>query len=191
MQCIVFRINEELPFGPQGSSLLRVLRTTSEAVCRIASLKVGFRNEDSTSIFGNEGIANAETVPVMHDLAPGFRGAQADRNARFLRAPQSLSGCRCGIGKVEKNPNIRVRPIEGPPATNTREDMYSTSFLSGDAAYDIVYCDVIWVPKFAAAGWLLDLTGRPSPADIEDYRSADLRAGSYQGRLVAKHERNS
>jgi multiple sugar transport system substrate-binding protein len=81
------------------------------------------------------------------------------------------------------HPGIRIRLIEGPPATNTREDMYSTSFLSGAAAYDIVYCDVIWVPKFAAAGWLLDLTNHPSPADIEDYRSADLRAGSYQSRL--------
>jgi trehalose/maltose transport system substrate-binding protein len=83
----------------------------------------------------------------------------------------------------ELHPNIHVRLIEGPPATNTREDMYSTSFLSGSAAYDIVYCDVVWVPKFAAAGWLLDLTARQSPAELEDYRPADLRAGSYQGKL--------
>src|SRR5262245_31094930 len=60
------------------------------------------------------------------------------------------------------HPAIRVRLIEGPPATNTREDMYATSFLSGAEGYDIVYCDVIWVPKFAAAGWLLDLTNRLS-----------------------------
>jgi multiple sugar transport system substrate-binding protein len=61
--------------------------------------------------------------------------------------------------------------------------MYSTSFLSGSAGYDVVYCDVIWVPKFAAAGWLLDLTGRPSPTDIQDYLPADFRAGMYQARL--------
>src|SRR5215470_5061425 len=77
----------------------------------------------------------------------------------------------------------RVRLIEGPPATGAREDMYSTSFLSGSAGYDVVYCDVIWVPKFAAAGWLLDLTGRPSPADIQDYLPADFRAGTYRDRL--------
>jgi multiple sugar transport system substrate-binding protein len=82
-----------------------------------------------------------------------------------------------------RHPEVRIRLIEGPPATNTREDMYATSFLSGDAAYDIVYCDVVWVPKFAAAGWLLDLTGRLSPSDAEDFLSADLRAGMYQGRL--------
>lgn len=76
-----------------------------------------------------------------------------------------------------------MRLVEGPPATNSREDMYSTSFLSGEAGYDIVYCDVIWVPKFAAAGWLLDLTGRVSAEDRDDFLPVDLRAGSYKGRL--------
>jgi multiple sugar transport system substrate-binding protein len=80
-------------------------------------------------------------------------------------------------------PNVVVRLVEGPPATNTREDMYATSFLSGEAGYDIVYGDVIWTPKFAAAGWLLDLTGRLSPSDEEDFLPADLRAGFYRNRL--------
>jgi len=81
------------------------------------------------------------------------------------------------------HPDVRVQLVEGPPATDAREDMYSTSFLSGDAAYDIVYCDVIWTPKFAAAGWLLDLTGRISSAAMDDYLTPDLQAGMYQGRL--------
>jgi multiple sugar transport system substrate-binding protein len=81
------------------------------------------------------------------------------------------------------HPDIRVRLVEGPPATNTREDLYSTSFLSGEAGYDIVYADVVWVPKFAAAGWLLDLTDRISPEDLQDYLPVDIRAGSYKGRI--------
>src|SRR5262245_42686776 len=75
-----------------------------------------------------------------------------------------------------QHPEIRVQLIEGPPATNAREDMYSTSFLSGGASYDIVYCDVIWIPKFAAAGWLLDLTDRLSAEDRDDFLHADLKA---------------
>lgn len=81
------------------------------------------------------------------------------------------------------HPGTRIQLIEGPPSTNTREDMYSTSFLSGAAGYDIVYSDVIWTPKFAAAGWLLDLTDRLKPEDAADFLSADLRAGYYRGRL--------
>jgi multiple sugar transport system substrate-binding protein len=61
--------------------------------------------------------------------------------------------------------------------------MYTTSFLSGAAGYDIVYCDVIWTPKFAAAGWLLDLTDRLSEKDREEFLAADLMAGYYEGRL--------
>jgi len=49
------------------------------------------------------------------------------------------------------HPGTPVRLVEGPPSTDTREDMYSTAFLAGRSGYDIVYCDVIWVPKFAAA----------------------------------------
>jgi multiple sugar transport system substrate-binding protein len=81
------------------------------------------------------------------------------------------------------NPNVSVRLVDGPPATNTREDMYAASFLSGDAGYDVVYGDIIWTPKFAAAGWLLDVTSRLSPSDAEDFLREDLRAGSYQNRL--------
>jgi multiple sugar transport system substrate-binding protein len=83
----------------------------------------------------------------------------------------------------QKSTNIRIRLVEGPPATNAREDLYSTSFLSGESSFDLVYCDVVWVPKFAAAGWLMDLTSLVSKKDREDYLTADLKAGSYKGRL--------
>jgi multiple sugar transport system substrate-binding protein len=78
---------------------------------------------------------------------------------------------------------VRVRLAEGPPATNAREDLYSTSFLSGESSYDIIYCDVIWVGKFAAAKWLQDLSFRLSAEDREDFLSTELKAGSYKGRL--------
>ena len=80
-------------------------------------------------------------------------------------------------------PGTPVRLIEGPPATNTREDLYSTSFLAGDASYDIVYCDSIWVAKFAAAGWLRDLSGKLSDRDRSDILPVEFQAGSYQGKL--------
>jgi trehalose/maltose transport system substrate-binding protein len=80
-------------------------------------------------------------------------------------------------------PGSPVRMIEGPASTDTREDLYSTSFLSGAASYDIVYCDSIWVAKFAAAGWLRDLSGKLSQAERSDFLPADLLAGTYRGKL--------
>jgi multiple sugar transport system substrate-binding protein len=82
-----------------------------------------------------------------------------------------------------KNPGIAVTFVEGPPATNTREDMYSTAFLSGQGGFDVIYSDVVWIPKFAAAGWLMDLSDRLSLSDRQDFLPADIRGGSYQGRL--------
>jgi multiple sugar transport system substrate-binding protein len=102
----------------------------------------------------------------------------------MLMEPDATGIWRQLIDQFENlHPGIDVRLVEGPPATDTREDMYSTSFLSGAAGYDIVYCDIISVPKFAAAGWLLDLTAYASPADLDDYLPADLSASYYQGGL--------
>jgi multiple sugar transport system substrate-binding protein len=80
-------------------------------------------------------------------------------------------------------PDTHIRLVEGPPATNAREDLYSTSFLSGKSSFDIVYCDVIWTAKFAAAGWLLDLTPRLSQEDRNDFLDMELKAGTFRGRL--------
>jgi multiple sugar transport system substrate-binding protein len=83
----------------------------------------------------------------------------------------------------QRHPDSPVRLVEGPASTDTREDMYSTAFLSGSGGYDIVYCDVVWVPKFAAAGWLLDLGGRWSDSELDGFLKADLDAGMYEGHL--------
>jgi multiple sugar transport system substrate-binding protein len=83
----------------------------------------------------------------------------------------------------QDHPNMPARLVEGPGATDTREDMYSTAFLGGAGGYDIVYCDVVWVPKFAAAGWLLDLSDHWSPGERDEFLTADIEAGTYLGRL--------
>lgn len=82
-----------------------------------------------------------------------------------------------------KNPDIKLQVVEGPNASNLIEDLYTSSFLLGDSPYDLVMMDVVWLPKFAAAGWLLDLTDRISAADLADFMGADLEGGRYNGRL--------
>ena len=119
-------------------------------------------------------------------LAASFRisGTRDRGELSVLMEPDGTGVWRDIIGRFnDAHPKTPVRLVEGPAPTDTREDMYSTAFLAGRSGYDIVYCDVIWVPKFAAAGWLLDLTNRISPEDREDFLPADLQGGSYQGRL--------
>ncbi|MBF2073948.1 MAG: ABC transporter substrate-binding protein [Synechococcales cyanobacterium C42_A2020_086] len=82
-----------------------------------------------------------------------------------------------------ENPDIKIDVVEGPNASNAIEDLYTSSFLLGDSPYDLVMMDVVWLPKFAAAGWLLDLTDRIPAADLADFTAADLAGGQYNGRL--------
>ncbi|HIK32600.1 MAG TPA: ABC transporter substrate-binding protein [Oscillatoriales cyanobacterium M59_W2019_021] len=82
-----------------------------------------------------------------------------------------------------QNPDIDLEIIEGPNATNLVEDLYTSSFLLGNSPYDLVYMDIVWTPKFAAAGWLMELSDRISEAQSQDFLAGDLNGGRYQGEL--------
>lgn len=83
----------------------------------------------------------------------------------------------------EKNPQIEIEVVEGPTDSNLVENLYSTAFLLGKSPYDLVYMDIIWVPKFAAAGWLQDLSGKIGPSELQDFLEKDIEAGRYKGGL--------
>ncbi len=87
------------------------------------------------------------------------------------------------------HPEIEVELVEGPAATNTREDMYSTSFLAGEATYDLVYMDIIWVPKFAAAGWLSSLDDYFPKDEQAKFLSGDIAGSRYQEHIYRVPQR--
>ncbi|BAZ68861.1 MAG: ABC transporter substrate-binding protein [Pelatocladus maniniholoensis HA4357-MV3] len=82
-----------------------------------------------------------------------------------------------------KNPGIRINIIEGPNATNLLEDLYTSAFILGDSPYDLINMDVIWTPKFAAAGWLLDLTDKVTKSELTAFSPRDVEGGRYKGKL--------
>jgi multiple sugar transport system substrate-binding protein len=82
-----------------------------------------------------------------------------------------------------QNPGIKVNVIEGPNAANLNEDLYTSAFLLGDSPYDLVNLDVTWTPKFAAAGWLKDLTDLIPSSELAKFLPNDIKGGQYKGRL--------
>ncbi len=82
-----------------------------------------------------------------------------------------------------ENPGIRINVLEGPNATNLIEDLYTSAFLLGDSPYDLINMDVIWASKFAAAGWLLDLSDQVTPEELAAFSPKDVEGGRYEGRL--------
>ncbi|MEL4898120.1 ABC transporter substrate-binding protein [Crocosphaera sp. Alani8] len=83
----------------------------------------------------------------------------------------------------EKHPDIELEIIEGPNASNQVEDLYTSSFLLGNSPYDLVFMDIVWVPKFAAAGWLRSLSDRISETELSAFLEGDINGGRYQGEL--------
>lgn len=82
-----------------------------------------------------------------------------------------------------QNPDIKLKMLEGPISSNLIEDLYTSAFLLGSSPYDLVHMDVVWVPKFAAAGWLLDLSDRVSKEQLAQYLPGDVNGGMYEGKL--------
>ncbi|MGL5065570.1 MAG: extracellular solute-binding protein, partial [Microcoleus sp.] len=83
----------------------------------------------------------------------------------------------------QKNPDIRINLVEGPFDTNLIENLYTSAFLLGDSPYDIINMDIVWVPKFAAAGWVIDLTDRIAPKQLSKFIPGNIEGGRYRGRL--------
>jgi multiple sugar transport system substrate-binding protein len=83
----------------------------------------------------------------------------------------------------QQNPNIRIELVEGPNATNLVEDLYTSAFLLGESPYDLVNMDVVWTPKFAAAGWLMDLSDRVTSQDLSRFSPVDVEGSRYDGKL--------
>jgi multiple sugar transport system substrate-binding protein len=83
----------------------------------------------------------------------------------------------------KENPGIHLEIIEAPNATDLTENLYTAAFILGDSPYDLVYMDVIWTGKFAAAGWLLDLSDRISEDELKAFMDKDVEAGRYKGKL--------
>jgi multiple sugar transport system substrate-binding protein len=83
----------------------------------------------------------------------------------------------------QQHPDIRFKIIEAPSDSNQVEDLYTSSFLLGNSPYDLVYMDIVWTPKFAAAGWLRDISDRLTPAAAQQYLAEDIAGGMYQDKF--------
>ena len=84
-------------------------------------------------------------------------------------------------------PHIRVTYQATPSSASERHTLYVTWLSSHSPDIDVLNLDVIWVPEFAAAGWLLPLNGTKAATglDLDDFLPAGLACSRYQGRLFA------
>lgn len=110
--------------------------------------------------------------------------AQSPVSISFMMIAAEASRIQSLVQEFEaNNPDIDLNVVLGPRTTNDVEDLYTASFLLGSSPFDLVFADVVWAPKFAAAGWLLDMSDRLSSAEQAEFMSADISAGRVEGGL--------
>jgi len=83
------------------------------------------------------------------------------------------------------HPGIRVKSESLPWTTDEQHQYYVVNMEGGTPAFDVLMLDVIWVPEFARAGWLLDLTDSEPPAELAAHFPSAVDAATFGGRLWA------
>jgi multiple sugar transport system substrate-binding protein len=83
------------------------------------------------------------------------------------------------------HPNIRVAYQATPSSASDRHTLYVTWLSSHSPDIDVLNLDVIWVPEFAAAGWLLPLNAATAGLSLDDFLPAGLACSRYQGKLYS------
>lgn len=82
-----------------------------------------------------------------------------------------------------ENPGIRVREEILPSNSDDQHQFYAINLPAGASDFDILDMDVIWVPEFARAGWLQELTPEIDSKELMQLNPSALRADWYDGKL--------
>lgn len=85
----------------------------------------------------------------------------------------------------EENPGIRVKDETLPASSDEQHQFYVINLEGKSADFDVLSMDVIWVPEFARAGWLSDLSSLLPAAERKEFFPGPMAAVTWEGRLYA------
>lgn len=88
-------------------------------------------------------------------------------------------------GFERENPGIRVKDETLPASTDEQHQFYAINLEGKGAEFDVLALDVIWVPEFARAGWLRDLSGLLAGGERNAFFPGPIDAVTYDGRVFA------
>ncbi len=84
-----------------------------------------------------------------------------------------------------QNPGISVRDEVLPASTDEQHQFYVVNLEGKSSDFDVLSMDVIWVPEFARAGWLADLSSLIDPDARDNFFPGPMKAVTYQGKIFA------
>ena len=78
---------------------------------------------------------------------------------------------------------IRLRVTRGPLETEAVSDLAISSLLLGKSPFDALLIDVTWLPKYAAAGWLIPLDPWIDQQQIDSIAPGAMLGNNFDGKL--------
>ena len=84
-----------------------------------------------------------------------------------------------------EHPGIRVKAEVLPWSSDEQRQFLVINLEGGRPGFDVMMLDCIWVPEFAKAGWLLDLTPGVSREELSAHFPSAVEAGTYERRTWA------
>jgi trehalose/maltose transport system substrate-binding protein len=83
------------------------------------------------------------------------------------------------------HPGVRVKGEALPWASDDQHQFYTINLEGQSPGFDVMMLDCIWVPEFARAGWLLDLTPRLQPGELAPFFPSAVASATYRERVWA------
>jgi multiple sugar transport system substrate-binding protein len=83
------------------------------------------------------------------------------------------------------HPGVRVQTETLPWTSDEQHQFYVINLEGRSPGFDVMMLDVIWVPEFARAGWLLDLGSRVDTADLAPFFPSAVAPATWNGRVWA------
>lgn len=119
---------------------------------------------------------------------PGCARTSADPPATAIvfkhgKVPGEHRVLRELLDRFERERGVRVVDETLPSSSDVQHQYFITTLEGGSAGLDVLSMDVVWVPEFSRAGWLLDIGDRLDAALRADIFPAPLAACTFRGRL--------
>jgi multiple sugar transport system substrate-binding protein len=173
-------VGSERPSRGDRGSLRDMSRTTAAAWSRILVAALALACSGLSAARPHSPVARA--AAARHEARGG--GADVAHTLTVLLPGSERPFWEAVARDFEaEHPGTRVDLVEGPQSTDLRENVYTASLLARDPTFDLVYMDVTWTAKFAAAGWLVPLDAAFPEGEQHRFLPAALAAGVYEGRL--------
>ncbi len=84
-----------------------------------------------------------------------------------------------------EHPGVRIKAEVLPWSSDEQRQFLVINLEGGRPGFDLMMLDCIWVPEFARAGWILDLTPSSSRDELAAHFPSAVEAGTYRGRTWA------